>query len=146
MYGVAWYFWRLFVKKAREFLATLQDENLRHYCEGVEILSQLEKLALHHTHKGVFEKEYLKYIETGYIISLLLNSRGHFLPIKTALQRAPDHIYDLPGRGLLTRTLIWKVAFLGMLQEVVVAQELSLQRSEDLRAAGGPPEPLPTGP
>ncbi|CAM6093877.1 unnamed protein product [Calypogeia fissa] len=146
MYGAARYFWRLFIKKAREFLVTLNDESLRHYCEGVEILDRLEKLVLHHTQKGEFEREYLKYVEPNYIVSLLLNSHGHFLPIKVALQRAPNQIYGLSGRGLLSRTLIWEVAVLGMSEEVVVAQELSLRRSEDLQAAGGPPDPPPAAP
>ncbi|CAM6121729.1 unnamed protein product [Calypogeia fissa] len=67
MLGVARTFWRLFIKRAREFLETINGLNLKHYYNGVEIIARLEKLALHHTAKGEFDTAFVKFVDPHFI-------------------------------------------------------------------------------
>ncbi|CAM6086106.1 unnamed protein product [Calypogeia fissa] len=120
MLGVARFFWRRFVKQARQFLELISESHPKQYCSGAEIVNRIEALFLLHTLKGKIEESFLQTLRLEYIASLFFDENGKVLLIEDALRTVPSSLYDLPSSRYLSRFLIREVVMRGMYHAQVI--------------------------
>ncbi|CAM6082638.1 unnamed protein product [Calypogeia fissa] len=105
MNGTARLFWKRFVQQARHLLDIISQTNTKLFTDGADIIVRIEGLYTHLTAAGEVDDKYKQFLEPAYIANLFYTDEK-LLDFKEVIQLLLSHIYQLPGRGRMTKTLV----------------------------------------
>ncbi|CAM6128013.1 unnamed protein product [Calypogeia fissa] len=112
MNGTARLFWKLFVEQARHLLDIVSQTDIDLFNDGADIIVRIEGLYTYLTATGEVDEKYKQFLEPAYIADLFYADEK-ILNFREVIRLLPSHIYHLPGRGSMTKTLVREVGVHG---------------------------------
>ncbi|CAM6083565.1 unnamed protein product [Calypogeia fissa] len=143
MLGVARFFWRRYVKQARQLLDSIRESDTKRYYREFEIVNRLEALFLFYSLKGDLEDRWLDVLRPEYVAGLFFDKEGNLLSVVEALEVLTTDFYDLSGCGYLSKFVIREVVVRGMDHIPVIEQEKAVQEGRVIRDEAGTSNPPP---
>ncbi|CAM6086196.1 unnamed protein product [Calypogeia fissa] len=105
MNGTARPFWKRFVKQVRHLLDIISQTNTDLFNDGADIIVRVEGLYTHLTASGEADDKYKEFLKPAYIVDLFYADEK-LLDFREVIRLLPSHIYQLPGRGRMTKILV----------------------------------------
>ncbi|CAM6094050.1 unnamed protein product [Calypogeia fissa] len=123
MNGTTRLFWKRFVEQARHLLEVISLTNIELFNDGADIIARIKGLYTHLTADEEAGNKYKQFLEPAYIADLFYEN-DKAPNFKEVIRLLPSHIYQLLGRGSMTKALVRDVGVLNHMGPKNPAAEL----------------------